>query len=124
MSLTTILILSIVTFLIVTLILVALLLVAKAKLTPQGNVKIDINNGERVLDVNPGSSLLATLSNEKIFLPSACGGGGSCGMCKCQVLSGGGSILPTEVGFFTRKQQQRFLFPRASSASRNSSARW
>ena len=64
MSLTTILILSIVTFLIVTLILVALLLVAKAKLTPQGNVKIDINNGERVLDVNPGSSLLATLSNE------------------------------------------------------------
>ena len=98
MSLTTILILSIVTFLIVTLILVALLLVAKAKLTPQGNVKIDINNGERVLDVNPGSSLLATLSNEKIFLPSACGGGGSCGMCKCQVLSGGGSILPTEVG--------------------------
>jgi len=106
MSLTTILIVSIVTFLIVTLILVLLLLLAKAKLTPSGSVKIDINNGERVLDVNPGSSLLATLSNEKIFLPSACGGGGSCGMCKCQVLSGGGSILPTEVGFFTRKQQQ------------------
>ena len=118
---TTLLIVSIITFLAVTLILVALLLVAKAKLTPQGNVKIDINNGERVLqgnvkidinngervlDVNPGSSLLTTLSNEKIFLPSACGGGGSCGMCKCQVLSGGGSILPTEVGFFTRKQQQ------------------
>ena len=69
---TTILIVSIITFLVVTLILVALLLVAKAKLTPQGNVKIDINNGERVLDVNPGSSLLTTLSNEKIFLPSAC----------------------------------------------------
>lgn len=106
MTLTTILIVSIITFLIVTLILVLLLLLAKAKLTPSGSVKIDINNGERVLDVNPGSSLLATLSNEKIFLPSACGGGGSCGMCKCQVLSGGGSILPTEVGFFTRKQQQ------------------
>ena len=64
---TTLLIVSIITFLAVTLILVALLLVAKAKLTPQGNVKIDINNGERVLDVNPGSSLLTTLSNEKIF---------------------------------------------------------
>ena len=122
MSLTTILIVSIVTFLIVTLILVLLLLLAKAKLTPSGSVKIDINNGERVLDVNPGSSLLATLSNEKIFLPSACGGGGSCGMCKCQVLSGGGSILPTEVGFFARTS--RSSYPRASSASRNSSARW
>lgn len=100
------LIVSIITFLAVTLILVALLLFVKTKLTPAGKVKININNGEKELDVNPGSSLLATLANEKIFLPSACGGGGTCGMCKCQVLSGAGSILPTETGFFSRKQQQ------------------
>lgn len=99
-------ILATVTFLAVTILLVALLLFAKAKLTPSGTVKIDINHGEKNLEVTPGSSLLATLANEKIFLPSACGGGGTCGMCKCQVLSGGGTILPTEVGFFTRKQQQ------------------
>lgn len=97
---------SVATFLVLTLILVALLLFAKTKLTPSGTVNIDINHGEKKLEVNPGSSLLATLANEKIFLPSACGGGGTCGMCKCQVLSGGGSILPTETGFFTRKQQQ------------------
>jgi Na+-transporting NADH:ubiquinone oxidoreductase subunit F len=63
-------------------------------------------NGEKDIDVTPGSSILATLSNSKIFLPSACGGGGTCGMCKCQVFEGGGTILPTETGFFTRKQQQ------------------
>lgn len=99
-------ILSIVIFLALTLLLVALLLFIKTKLTPKGTVKIDINDGEKELDVNPGSSLLATLASQKIFLPSACGGGGTCGMCKCQVFCGGGSILPTEVGFFSRKQQQ------------------
>ncbi len=91
-------------FLLVTIALVAMLLVAKAKLAPSGPVTIMIN-GEKELNVNGGSSLLSTLSNEKLFLPSACGGGGTCGMCKCQVLEGGGSILPTETGFFTRKQQ-------------------
>jgi len=60
----------------------------------------------RVLEVESGSSILTTLANNGIFLPSACGGGGTCGMCKCQVDAGGGSILPTETGFFTRKQQQ------------------
>ncbi len=95
-----------VVFLIITLVLVFLLLFVKTKLTPEGKVKIAINKGERELEVTPGSSLLSTLSNEKIFLPSACGGGGTCGMCKCQVVTGGGTILPTEVGFFTRKQQQ------------------
>ena len=99
-------IISVVAFLALTLILVGLLLWAKAKLTPSGNVKIDINNGDKVLDVETGSSLLATLASQKIFLPSACGGGGTCGMCKCRVLSGGGEILPTEVGFFSRKQIQ------------------
>ena len=95
---------SIAIFLLVILLLVALLLVAKAKLTPQGQVTIHIND-DKQLQVEPGSSLLATLSNNGIFLPSACGGGGSCGMCKCQVPEGAGSILPTEVNFFTRKQQ-------------------
>jgi len=74
-------------------------------LTPSGLVKITINEKDE-LKSEAGSSLLATLSNEKIFLPSACGGGGTCGMCKCQVLSGGGQILPTETPYFTRKEQQ------------------
>ena len=106
MNLTSILIISIVAFLIVTLLLVAMLLYAKAKLTPSGKVKLSINEGEKELIVSPGSTVLTTLSNEKIFLPSACGGGGTCGMCKCRVVKGGGEILPTEVDFFTRKQQQ------------------
>lgn len=95
---------SIAIFLVVILLLVGLLLLAKSKLTPQGQVTLSIN-ADKQLDVEPGSSLLATLSNNGIFLPSACGGGGSCGMCKCQVMEGAGSILPTEVNFFTRKQQ-------------------
>jgi Na+-transporting NADH:ubiquinone oxidoreductase subunit F len=92
-------------FLVVIMLLVILLLVAKAKLAPSGPVQIMIN-GEKEVSVESGSSLLATLANEKIFLPSACGGGGTCAMCKCQVFSGGGTILQTEVGYFTRKQQQ------------------
>ncbi len=99
-------IISVAAFLALTLILVGLLLFAKAKLTPSGVVRININDGEKSIEVNPGSSLLSTLANNKIFLPSACGGGGTCGMCKCQVVKGGGEILPTEVGFFSRKQIQ------------------
>ena len=95
---------AILVIVVVTLILVALLLFIKTKLTPSGTVKIDINDGKKVLDVPQGGSLLNTLAEQKIFLPSACGGKGNCGQCKCQVLEGGGSILPTEVGFFTRKQ--------------------
>ena len=95
---------AILVIVVVTLVLVALLLFIKIKLTPSGTVKIDINNGKKVLDVPQGGSLLNTLAEQKIFLPSACGGKGNCGQCKCQVLEGGGSILPTEVGFFTRKQ--------------------
>ncbi len=98
-------IIAIVAFLVVTLLLVALLLYAKAKLMPSGEVTIDINNGEQVLTVEPGATLLSTLGSNGIFLPSACGGGGTCGMCKCQVLEGGGEILPTETSFFTRKEQ-------------------
>ncbi|MDR2474300.1 MAG: NADH:ubiquinone reductase (Na(+)-transporting) subunit F [Bacteroidales bacterium] len=96
---------SVAVFLTVTMLLVILLLVAKAKLVPQGDVTLNINN-EKKLVIKPGSSVLATLSNSRIFLPSACGGGGTCGMCRCQVPDGGGSILPTETGFFTRKEIQ------------------
>ncbi len=99
-------IISVVAFLIVILVLVALLLFAKKKLMPSGNVTISINDGEKELVCEPGGSLLSTLADKGIFLPSACGGGGSCGMCRCQVLEGGGDILPTEVNFFTRKQQK------------------
>ena len=106
MNIITIVIIAVSVFLIIVLLLVAILLYAKAKLVPSGSVNMDINNGEKIIEVSPGSSILATLSNDKIFLPSACGGGGTCGMCKCRVIEGGGTILPTEVGFFTRKQQQ------------------
>ncbi len=103
---TTTLILGAVFFLVLILALVLVLLYAKSKLTQSGPVKIVINE-EKVIETTAGSSLLATLSNQKIFLPSACGGGGTCGMCKCQIIEGGGEILPTEVGFFTRKQIQQ-----------------
>ncbi len=85
-------------------ILVAVLLFIKIKLTPKGTVSIDVNNGKKVLDVTPGQSLMNTLAEQKIFLPSACGGKANCGQCKVQVMEGGGTILPTEVGFFNRKQ--------------------
>lgn len=96
---------GVIVFFLVTLVLVSVLLYAKKKLTPSGKVKVTINE-EKVLEVDSGSSILSTLAGNGIFLPSACGGGGTCGMCKCQVEEGGGSILPTETGFFTRKQQQ------------------
>ena len=96
---------SIVIFFAFNFLLVAVILYAKAKLAPSGLVKIDIN-GQNTIEVEAGSSILTTLSNKKIFLPSACGGGGTCAMCKCQVLAGGGEILTTERPYFTRKQQQ------------------
>ena len=83
--------------------LVAILLFARQKLVPQGNVTININ-GKTDVTVQTGSSLLSTLAENKIFLPSACGGKGSCGQCKCQVLEGGGEILPTEKSHFSRKE--------------------
>ncbi|GAB4459350.1 MAG: NADH:ubiquinone reductase (Na(+)-transporting) subunit F [Bacteroidales bacterium] len=105
-SLSLTLIIGTIAFLIVIIALVLMLLYAKSKLTQSGPVKITIND-EKEIETTAGSSLLSTLSGNKIFLPSACGGGGSCGMCKCQVVEGGGEILPTEVGFFTRKQIQQ-----------------
>jgi len=96
---------SIVVFLVVLLSLVGMLLYARKKLTPQGTARILINN-ERDLEVSPGSTLLTTLAVNNVFLPSACGGGGTCAMCRCQVFTGGGSILPTESPYFTRREQQ------------------
>jgi len=96
---------SIVAFLILTLLLVAAILISKAKLVPSGNVRI-VLNGEKELKVPMGGTVLNTLQSQNIFLSSACGGGGTCGQCRCQILEGGGEILPTEVGFFSRKQQQ------------------
>ena len=95
---------SMVLMVVVILVLVAILLIIKAAITPKGTVKIDINDGKKVLDVQPGGNLMGTLAEQKIFLPSACGGKANCGQCKVQVLEGGGEILPTEVGFFNRKQ--------------------
>ena len=95
---------AVATIVVVTLILVALLLLIKAKLTPSGNVIIDINNGKKTLDVPQGGDLMHTLADQGIFLPSACGGKANCGQCKVRVLEGGGEILPTETGFFSRKQ--------------------
>ena len=105
MSFTGTLILSLVVFLGIILMLVALLLLVRNKLTPKGKVTITIND-EKQLEVLPGSSLMSTLADEKVFLPSACGGKGNCGQCKCRVVEGGGTILPTETGYFTRKQIQ------------------
>lgn len=99
----TTLLLTVGVFLMVILLLTALLLFAKAKLSPSGNVKIEIN-GEKTIEVPAGSTILSTLGNAKIFLPSACGGGGTCAMCKCQVHEGGGEILPTEAPYFSRKE--------------------
>ena len=90
-------------FLIISLILIALLLFVKQKLSPSGPVTITIN-GEKKIQVASGSTLLTTLGNEKIFLPSACGGGGSCIQCECHVLEGGGEALPTEIPHFTKKE--------------------
>ena len=80
-----------------------MLLGVKAKLLPSGPVKILINE-EKEIEVNSGSTLLSTLGDNKVFLPSACGGGGTCVQCKCIVSEGGGEILPTEKPHFSRKE--------------------
>lgn len=95
---------AVATIVVVTLVLVALLLLVKAKLTPSGTVQIDINNGKKVVDVPQGGDLLHTLAEKGVFLPSACGGKCNCGQCKVRMVEGGGTILPTETGFFSRKQ--------------------
>ncbi len=95
---------AVVLMVIVTIVLVGVLLIIKTAITPKGTIIIDINNGKKTLDVTPGGSLMSTLAEKQIFLPSACGGKANCGQCKVQVFEGGGEILPTETGFFNRKQ--------------------
>ena len=90
-------------FLLITLLLVTLLLFVKQKLSPSGPVTIMIN-GEREIEVASGDTLLTTLGSNKIFLPSACGGGGTCIQCECHVNEGGGEALPTELPHFSRKE--------------------
>ena len=102
-SLLTYIISSIIVFFTATFILVSMLLFAKAKLVPSGPVQLKIND-ENTVEVNSGGTLLTTLGNNKIFLPSACGGGGTCIQCRCKVLDGGGEILPTESPHFSRKE--------------------
>jgi len=99
----TVIIASVVVFLVLILLLVSILLGAKAKLTPSGPVTINVNN-EKDIEVGSGGTLLSTLGDNKLFLPSACGGGGTCIQCKCIVEDGGGAILPTEEPHFTRKE--------------------
>lgn len=95
---------SVIAFLILILLFVVAILYSKAKLMPAGNVKV-IVNGEKEFESPMGETVLSALQSQNIFLSSACGGSGSCGQCKCQITKGGGSILPTETGFFSRKQQ-------------------
>ena len=96
-------ILGVVMFTVVVLALVAFILAARSQLVSSGDVTIDIN-GEKTITVAAGNKLLQTLSNAGLFLPSACGGGGTCAQCKCIVLDGGGAMLPTEESHFTRRE--------------------
>jgi Na+-transporting NADH:ubiquinone oxidoreductase subunit F len=100
----TILIITLIAFLTVILLLTSMLLFVKAKISPKGKLVIDINDGEKILEVDGGGTLLGTLGSSGIFLPSACGGGGTCVQCVCQVNEGGGEILPTEAPHFSRKE--------------------
>jgi Na+-transporting NADH:ubiquinone oxidoreductase subunit F len=89
----------------VVLALISMLLVARKRLVPQGEVKIVINGDtENPLMIQPGTNLLTALSDKNIFLPSACGGGGTCAMCECHIPSGGGDVLPTELNHLTRRE--------------------
>lgn len=89
----------------VVLALISMLIVARKKLVPQGEVKIIVNGDtENPLMVQPGSNLLTVLSDKNVFLPSACGGGGTCAMCECHITSGGGDVLPTELNHLTRRE--------------------
>lgn len=96
---------SVVAFLILILLFVIAILYSKAKLLPSGNVRVLVN-GEKEFQSPIGTSVLSALQSQQIYLSSACGGGGTCGECRCRVVEGGGEILPTEIGFFSRKQRK------------------
>ncbi|MCC5842629.1 MAG: NADH:ubiquinone reductase (Na(+)-transporting) subunit F [Verrucomicrobia bacterium] len=98
--------LSVVVFTVVICALVFGLMFTSKALSPGGTVTIDINEGKKVLQVEPGMSLLSALASNNIFLPSACGGGGTCAMCKCQVKEGGGDLIPTEKSQISKPEQK------------------
>ncbi|WP_247233114.1 NADH:ubiquinone reductase (Na(+)-transporting) subunit F [Telluribacter sp. SYSU D00476] len=101
---------SVVVFIVIILLLAFLILLAKERLLPQRDVAIIINdNRDTPLVVKPGSSLLSTLAARNIFLSSACGGGGTCAMCKCQIYEGGGEVLPTETNHLNRRQVKEHI---------------
>ena len=112
---------AILVMLVVTVLLAILLVWIKNALMPSGSVKVSINGGSKELEVTPGGDLMHTLADHGIFLPSACGGKANCGQCKLQVLEGGGTILPTETGFFSRKQIKDGCASAARSRSRTTS---
>jgi len=96
---------AVMAFGLVIMLLTFLLLLAKAKLVPSGAVNIIVNGEtDKPIQTNPGANLLTTLSEQDLILPSACGGGGTCAMCRCQVTEGGGEVLPTEMNHLTRKE--------------------
>ena len=95
---------SVLVFTGVILALVVGIMMASKKLVPKGPMKLNINDGDQELDASPGTSLLSSLAEHEIFLPSACGGGGTCAMCKCKVVEGGGDLLPTEAGQVTKQE--------------------
>lgn len=97
-------IVAVIVFTGVILLLVIILNYAEKRLLPQGDITITVNeDADKAIQVRPGTTLLAALASNHLFLPSACGGGGTCAMCKCQVHAGGGEILPTETGHINRK---------------------
>ncbi|HBA84353.1 MAG TPA: NADH:ubiquinone reductase (Na(+)-transporting) subunit F [Verrucomicrobia bacterium] len=105
----TVILTSVVVFTGLILLLTIGLMIASKRLVTSGPIKIDVNEGAKLLTVDAGSTLLSSLATQKIFLPSACGGGGTCAMCKCKVLDGGGTILPTETGHINRQQAREGL---------------
>jgi len=105
-SLFSFVLLSTVVFAGIIFLLIIVLTIVESKVSKKGDCKIIINNAKEPILVPAGGNLLTTLSNSKIFLPSACGGGGTCAMCKCQILEGGGDILPTETGLIPRREQK------------------
>lgn len=98
--------LAIITFTAIILAMVYGLNILSTRLSPGGTVTININDGKKILEVEPGATLLSVLSNESVFLPSACGGGGTCAMCKCEVHEGGGEILATELGHISKAERK------------------
>ncbi len=103
----TIIVLSFIIFTLIIMSLVFIIMTLEQKLVPQGNVNIMVNNDKsKAIEAKSGGTLLSALSYSGVYLPSACGGGGTCAMCKCQVFEGAGDILPTEEGHFTRKEIQ------------------